>query len=76
MYYSTNLVNASYQVWWRIVDGCMKVGRRDELYQVSGLPRLELFSTVLLPDQRLEPMLGVLVAIVGTFISLIGGLCR
>jgi hypothetical protein len=53
----------------------MKVGRRDELYQVSGLPRLELFSTVLLPDQRLEPMLGVLVAIVGTFISLIGGLC-
>ena len=42
------------------------------LYQVSGLPRLMLFSTVLLLGQRLEPMLGALVASVKTFISLTG----
>jgi hypothetical protein len=60
----------------RIVDGCMKVGRKEVLYQVSGLPRLMLFSTVLFLGQRLEPMLGALVASVETFISLTGGLCR
>jgi hypothetical protein len=54
----------------------MKVGRKKVLYQVSGLPRLMLFSTVLLLGQKLEPMLGSLVASVGTFISLTGGLCR
>jgi hypothetical protein len=54
----------------------MKVGRKDVLYQVSELPRLMLFSTVLLLGQRLEPMLGALVASVGTLISLTGGLCR
>jgi hypothetical protein len=58
-----------------IVDGCMKVGKKEVLYQVSGLPKLILFSTVLLLGQRLEPMLGALVASVGTFISLTGGLC-
>jgi hypothetical protein len=47
----------------------MKVGRKEMLYQVSGLPRLMLFSTVLLLVQRLEPMLGALVASVETFIS-------
>jgi hypothetical protein len=54
----------------------MKVGRKEVLYKVSGLPRLMLFSTVLLLGQRLEPMLGALVASVGTFISLTEGLCR
>jgi hypothetical protein len=54
----------------------MKVERKEVLYQVSGLSRLMLFSTVLLLGQRLEPMLGALVASVGTFISLTGGLCR
>jgi hypothetical protein len=54
----------------------MKVGRKEVLYQVSRLPRLTRFSTVLLLDQRLELMLGALVASVGTFISLTGGLCR
>jgi hypothetical protein len=44
-------------------------------HQVSGLPRLTLFSAVLLLGQRLEPMLGALVASVRTFISLTGGLC-
>jgi hypothetical protein len=42
------------------------------LYQVSGLLRLTRFSTVLLLGQRLEPMLGALVASVasvGTFIT-------
>jgi hypothetical protein len=46
------------------------------LYEVSGLPRLTCFSIMLLLDRRLEPMLGALVASVGTFISLTGGLCR
>jgi hypothetical protein len=46
------------------------------LYQVSGLPRPMHFSTVLLLDQIPKPMLGALIASVGTFISLIGGLCR
>jgi hypothetical protein len=72
--YLTNVVNVSYLVWRRVVDGCMKVGRKEVLYQVSGLPRLTHFSTVLLLGQRLEPMLGALVASVGTFISLTGGL--
>jgi hypothetical protein len=54
----------------------MKVGRKEVLYQVSGLSRLMLFSTMLLLGQRLEPMLGALVASVGTLISLTGGLCR
>ena len=54
----------------------MKVGRKEVLYQVSGLPRLTRFSTVLLLGQRLEPMLGALVASVGTLISLTGGLCQ
>jgi hypothetical protein len=54
----------------------MKVERKEVLYQVSGLPRLMLFSIVLLLGQRLEPMLGALVASVGIFISLIGRLCR
>jgi hypothetical protein len=54
----------------------MKVGRKEVLYQVSGLPRLTCFSTMLLLDKRLESMLGALVASVGTFISLIGGQCR
>jgi hypothetical protein len=54
----------------------MKVERKEVLYQVSGLPRLTHFSTVLLLGQRLEPMLGALVPSVGTFISLTGGLCR
>jgi hypothetical protein len=35
-----------------------------------------LFSTVLLLDQRLEPMLGALVASVRKLISLTEGLCR
>jgi hypothetical protein len=68
-------VNVSYLVWSRIVDGCMKVGRKEVLYQVSELSRLMLFSTVLLLGQRLEPMLGALVASVRTFISLTGELC-
>jgi hypothetical protein len=46
--YLTNQVNISYLVWRRIVDGCMKVGRKKVLYQVSGLPRLTRFSTMLL----------------------------
>jgi hypothetical protein len=71
MIYLTNQVNVSYLVWRRIVDGCMKVERKEVLYQVSGLPRLTRFSTMLLLGQRLEPMLGALVASVGTFISLI-----
>jgi hypothetical protein len=71
-----NVVNVSYLVGRRIVDGCMKVGRKEVLYQVSGLPRLARFSIMLLLGQRLEPMLGALVASVGTFISLTGGLCR
>jgi hypothetical protein len=54
----------------------MKVERKEVLYQVSWLPRLMLFSTVLLLGQRLELMLGALVASVGTFISLTGGLCQ
>jgi hypothetical protein len=54
----------------------MKVERKEVLYQLSGLPRLMLFSTVLLLGQRLEPMLGALVASVGTLIYLTGGLCR
>jgi hypothetical protein len=49
----------------------MKVERKEVLYQVSGLPRLTRFSTMLLLGQRLEPMLDALVASVGTFISLI-----
>jgi hypothetical protein len=69
-------VNVSYLVWRRIIDGCMKVVRKEVLYQVSGLPRLMFLSTVLLLGQRLEPMLDALVASVGTFISLIGELCR
>jgi hypothetical protein len=72
--YLTNVVNVSYLIWRRIVDGCMKVGRKEVLYQVSGLPRLTHFSTVLLLGQRLEPILGALVASVGTFISLTWGL--
>jgi hypothetical protein len=44
----------------------MKVGRREVLYQVSGLPRPTRFSTVLLLGQRPEPMLGALVASVGS----------
>jgi hypothetical protein len=44
--------------------------------KVSGLPRLMCFSTMLLLGQRLESMLGALVASVKTFISLTGGLCR
>jgi hypothetical protein len=44
------------------VDGCMKVRRKDVLYQVSGLPRLTRFSTMLLLGLRLEPMLDALVA--------------
>jgi hypothetical protein len=71
MIYLTNQVNVSYLVWRRIVDGCMKVERKEVLYQVSGLPRLTRFSTMLLLGQRLEPMLDALVASVGTFISLI-----
>jgi hypothetical protein len=74
--YITNQVNVSYLVWRRIVDGCIKVGRKEVLYQVSGLSRLTRFSTMLLLGQRLEPMLGTLIASVGTFISMIGGLCR
>jgi hypothetical protein len=54
----------------------MKVGRKDVLYQVSGLPRLTRFSTMLLLDQRLKPMLGALVANIETFISLIGEICQ
>jgi hypothetical protein len=54
----------------------MKVGRKEVLYQVSELPRLTHFSTMLLLGQRLESMLDALVASVRTFISLIGGLCR
>jgi hypothetical protein len=54
--YLTNQVKISYLVWRMIVDGCMKVGRIEVLYQVSELPRLMLFSTVLLVGQRLEPM--------------------
>jgi hypothetical protein len=54
----------------------MKVGRREVLYQVSGLPKLTRFLTMLLLGQRSEPMLDALVASVRTFISLIGGLCR
>jgi hypothetical protein len=54
--YLTNQVKISYLVWRRIVDGCMKVRRKEVLYQVSGLSRLMLFSTVLLLGQRLEPM--------------------
>jgi hypothetical protein len=74
--YLTNQVNVSYLVWRRIVDGCIKVGRKNVLYQVSGLPRLTCFSTMLLLGQRLEPMLGALVTSVETFISMIGGPCR
>jgi hypothetical protein len=40
----------------------MKVGRKDVLYQVSGLPRLTRFSTMLLLGLRLKPMLDTLVA--------------
>jgi hypothetical protein len=74
--YLTNQVNVSYLAWRRIVDGCMKVGRKDVLYQVSGLPRLTRFSTMLFLDQRLEPILGAIVASARTFISLAGGLYR
>jgi hypothetical protein len=74
--YLINQVNVSYLALRRIVDGCMKVGRKEVLYQVSGLSRLTCFSTILLLNQRLEPMLGALVASVETFISLTGGLCR
>jgi hypothetical protein len=74
--YLTNQVNVLYLVWIRIVDVCMKVGRKEVLYEVSGLPRLTRFSTMLLLGQRLEPMLGALVESVGTFISLTGRLCR
>jgi hypothetical protein len=38
----------TYLVWRRIINGCMKVRRREVLYQVSGLPRPTHFSTVLL----------------------------
>jgi hypothetical protein len=54
----------------------MKVRRKEVLYQVSGSPRLTRFSTMLLLGQRLEPILDALVASVGTFVSLIGGLCQ
>jgi hypothetical protein len=40
----------------------MKVGRKDVLYQVSGSAKVTHFSTMLLLGQRLEPMLGALVA--------------
>jgi hypothetical protein len=40
----------------------MKVGRKEVLYQVSGLPRLTCFLTMLLLGLRLEPMLDALVA--------------
>jgi hypothetical protein len=50
----------------------MKVGRKEVLYQVSGLPRLTRFLTMLLLGWRLESMLGALVESVGTFISLTG----
>jgi hypothetical protein len=69
MIYLTNQVNISYLAWRRIIDGCMKVGRKEVLYQVSGLPRLTRFLTMLLLDQRLELILGALIASVGTFIS-------
>jgi hypothetical protein len=64
-------------VWRRTVDGCMKVGRREGLYQVSGLLRPIIFSTVLLLGRKPEPTLGALIASIKTFISLIEGrLCQ
>lgn len=42
--YLTNQVNVSYLIGRRIVDAYMKVGRKDVLYQVSGLSRLLRFS--------------------------------
>jgi hypothetical protein len=59
-----------------MVDDHQWIGRREGLYQVSGLPRLTLFSTVLLLGQRQKPTLGALVASVGIFISLTEGRCR
>jgi hypothetical protein len=52
----------------------MKVGRREGLYQVSGLPRLTLFSILLLLGRRTEPTLDALVASVETFVLLTRGL--
>jgi hypothetical protein len=52
----------------------MKVGIREVLHQVDGLPRPTCFSTVLLLGQRSDLMLGALVASFETFISLTGEL--